>query len=151
MSKQTYLAGFCKAAAARGVNPEALARFAIQKEAQDSNPDIWAKVLKYIKNAKDMWNILGPSTQSAISGLAGSAIGTGLGASIGGTKGLVLGAIVGAIAGAGAPHVDWRAVIDSFKNRRDKKLLSMGKKMKEKDDLDVTFVNPDGSKSEDVV
>ena len=35
MSRQSYMNGFCKVAAANNVNPQALARYALEKKSQD--------------------------------------------------------------------------------------------------------------------
>lgn len=136
MSKETYAAGFCKAAAAKNVDPRELALYiASVKQAQAADAgaaaatdaSTWAKVLAWLKDmgAKAKGGIndarawtnenLGPSTQSLAGGLLGAGIGTGLGAAIKGKKGLAPGAIIGALSGAAAPQVDWQAVINSFR------------------------------------
>jgi len=142
MSKETYLAGFRKAAEARKVDPEALARFVMAKAAEDdtpgdvvdangvnhdypADPGIWEKVKAYCDAAagktKDVWNELGPSTQSVVGALAGAGIGTGIGAAVSKKdkrkKGLSRGAILGAIAGATAPHLPYEDIVNSFANK----------------------------------
>jgi len=133
MSKQSYLAGFCKAAEAKNVDPKALAEFAMQKHAEDSGKGLWDIVKEYLEKVKTNtvsgaekvkdWyvNRAGESTKSLIGAGLGAAVGTGLGAAVtGGKKGLVPGAIIGGIGGAAAPHVNWKAVINSFKNKPKK-------------------------------
>lgn len=131
-------------AEANGIDPRALARFALEKCSQDAaapaaaaagdSAGMWEAVKAWLEQAKN-WTVdkskgakdwylheAGPSTQSLIGAGVGSAIGTGLGAAVskkGKRKtGLTAGAILGALAGASAPHVDWKAIADSFKNRK---------------------------------
>lgn len=134
MSKQSYIDGFCKKAAENGVDPRALALFAVQKEAQDAAPapaaagsgsDVWAKVMEAINKAKAKTIDAAKSTaqwygkqnqavKALIGAGLGSAAGTGLGAALAGKKGLRAGAILGAV-GGGAGAVDWNALAESFK------------------------------------
>lgn len=137
MSKQSYLNGFCKTAEANGVDPKALARFAIEKCSQDGaaaagdKAGMWEAIKAWLESAKNKtidpktWEWFtnrGSSVQSLIGAGAGAALGTGLGAAVskkGKRKsGLTAGAILGAIAGASAPHVDWKAIANSFKDKK---------------------------------
>ena len=104
-------------------------------QAQGAAPSsgLWDDVKEFLNKVKakgadisqksvNWWNNeAGESTKSLIGAGVGSALGTGLGAAVskkGKRKtGLTAGAILGAIAGASAPHVNWKAVIDSFKNK----------------------------------
>ena len=134
MSKQSYINGFCKAAAANGVDPKALAQFAVQKEAQDAGSpaagagtgksEVWAKVMEAINKAKaktvaaakstaQWYGKQNQATKALIGAGLGSAVGTGLGAALAGKKGLRTGAILGAV-GGGAGAVDWKALAESF-------------------------------------
>ena len=134
MSKQSYINGFCKAAAANGVDPKALAQFAVQKEAQDAGApaagagtgksEVWAKVMEAINKAKaktvdaakstaQWYGRQDQATKALIGAGLGSAVGTGLGAALAGKKGLRAGAILGAV-GGGAGAVDWKALAESF-------------------------------------
>lgn len=134
MSKQSYINGFCKAAAANGVDPKALAQFAVQKEAQDAGApaagagtgksEVWAKVMEAINKAKaktvdaakstaQWYGKQNQATKALIGAGLGSAVGTGLGAALAGKKGLRAGAILGAV-GGGAGAVDWKALAESF-------------------------------------
>ena len=109
MSKQSYINGFCKAAAANGVDPKALAQFAVQKEAQDAGApaagagtgksEVWAKVMEAINKAKaktvdaakstaQWYGRQNQATKALIGAGLGSAVGTGLGAALAGKKGL---------------------------------------------------------------
>ena len=131
MSKQSYIDGFCKKAAENGVDPRALAQFAVQKEAQDAaaaaggGSDVWGKVMEAINKAKAKTIDAAKSTaqwygkqnqavKALIGAGLGSAAGTGLGAALAGKKGLRAGAILGAV-GGGAAAVDWKALAESFK------------------------------------
>ena len=130
-------------AEANGVDPKALARFALEKcsQAGDSpapaaatpgnNAGVWDTLKAWLENVKsktvdpNTWKWFterGPSVQSLIGAGAGAALGTGLGAAVskkGKRKsGLTAGAILGALAGASAPHVDWKAIAESFKDRK---------------------------------
>ena len=134
MSKQSYINGFCKAAAANGVDPKALAQFAVQKEAQDAGApaagagtgksEVWAKVMEAINKAKaktvdaakstaQWYGRQDQATKALIGAGLGSAVGTGLGAALAGKKGLRAGAILGAV-GGGAGAVDWKALSEAF-------------------------------------
>lgn len=132
MSKQSYINGFCKAAAANGVDPKALAQFAVQKEAQDAAPaaaaggsGVWGKVMEAINSAKAkalkvtknvaQWygDDRNQFAKALIGAGLGSAAGTGLGAALAGKKGLRAGAILGAV-GGGVGAVDWKALAESF-------------------------------------
>ena len=132
MSKQSYIDGFCKKAADNGLDPRALAQFAVQKEAQDASAtaagggsDVWGKVMEAINKAKAKTIDAAKSTakwygkqnqavKALIGAGLGSAAGTGLGAALAGKKGLRAGAILGAV-GGGAGAVDWKALAESFK------------------------------------
>lgn len=138
MSKQSYINGFCKAAAANGVDPKALAQFAVLKEAQAAAPaagsgksEVWGKVMEAINKAKAKTkDIAGKTvawygkqnqaTKALIGAGLGSAVGTGLGAALAGKKGLRAGAILGAV-GGGAGAVDWKALAESFSKLKEKK------------------------------
>lgn len=127
MSKESYMAGFCKKAEAHNIDPHALARFAVQKAAADApaggtgaaQPGIWAKVMDAINEAKaaagratgdaKLWLDKHPAAKALAGAGVGSVVGTGLGAALAGKKGLRAGAILGAIGGAGA-SVDWNAL-----------------------------------------
>lgn len=130
-------------AEANGIDPKALARFALEKCSQDAaatapaaggdSAGMWEAVKAWLEQAKN-WTATksrdaatwygkkGPSVQSLIGAGAGAALGTGLGAAVskkGKRKtGLTAGAILGALAGASAPHVDWKAIAESFKDRK---------------------------------
>lgn len=141
MSKQSYIDGFCKKAAENGVDPRALAMFAVQKEAQDAAPapapaaagggsDVWAKVMEAINKAKaktmeaakstaEWYGDQNQAVKALIGAGLGSAAGTGLGAALAGKKGLRAGAILGAV-GGGAGAVDWKALAESFKRLQKK-------------------------------
>ena len=132
MSKQSYIYGFCKKAAENGLDPRALAQFAVHKEAQDASAaaaggdsDVWGKVMEAINKAKAKTIDAAKSTaqwygkqnqavKALIGAGLGSAAGTGLGAALAGKKGLRAGAILGAV-GGGAGAVDWNALAESFK------------------------------------
>lgn len=132
MSKQTYAAGFCKAAAAYNVDPRELAKFALSKKAE-GEPGLWQQVLASIEDAKNAakggladakkwWDGQDQSTKAILGALGGSALGTGLGAAVKGTKGLRAGAILGAL-GGGAAAVDWKALssqLDTLAKERAK-------------------------------
>lgn len=133
MSKQSYIEGFCKKAAENGLDPKALAQFAVHKEAQDAaaaasgsgeKSEIWAKVMELLGKAKAKTIDAAKSTaqwygnrnqaEKALIGAGlGSAVGTGLGAAIAGKKGLRAGAILGAV-GGGVGAVDWKALSEAF-------------------------------------
>lgn len=130
MSKQSYIYGFCKKAAENGLDPIALAKFAVQKEAEGAAPaggsDVWGKVMEAIDKAKAKTIDAAKSTakwygnqnqavKALIGAGLGSAAGTGLGAALAGKKGLRSGAILGAV-GGGAAAVDWKALADSLSN-----------------------------------
>lgn len=105
MSK-AYVSGFTKAAAAHGVDPVELAKYAITKQAQDGS-DLWTRIKNMVGDATAWWN--DPKNQAwrpLIGAGVGSAIGTGVGSALKGKKGLRSGAIIGALAG-GAGSVNW--------------------------------------------
>lgn len=132
MSKESYMAGFCKKAAVHNIDPKALARFAVQKSAESSSegrsagavakPGIWQNVIAAIEKAKASgksavgkaveWhkNLSAPMKTLVNAGI-GSAVGTGLGAAVAGKKGLRAGSILGAVGGAGST-VDWKALAE---------------------------------------
>ena len=139
MSKQSYMAGFCKAAESNGVDPKALAAFAVEKAAQEAaaagaapaagaaggESGVWKNVLDAInkakaaakgaaKSTKDWYGKQNAATKALIGAGLGSAVGTGLGAAVVGKKGLRSGSILGALAGAGASQVDWKALAEHF-------------------------------------
>lgn len=130
MSKQSYMNGFCKAAAANNVDPRALARFAVEKAAADAAPvpkaSLWDEVLSAIDAAKNKaqntWKGLDPNTRELLKltggALGGAALGTGLGAVVGGKRGLGAGAVIGALGGGAAAgtQVDWNALAQHFGN-----------------------------------
>ena len=139
MSKESYRTGFCKKAAAHNIDPQALARFAVQKAAAEAaaapaagaasaggasgagaKTSVWQNVMAAIEKAKAAgkgaaenavkWYGAQDATTKALIGAGlGSAAGTGLGAALAGKKGLRAGAILGAVGGAGAT-VDWKAL-----------------------------------------
>lgn len=135
MSKESYRAGFCKKAAAHNIDPQALARFAVQKAAADAapaggaagagaKPSVWQSVMADIEKAKaagkgavenavNWYGAQDATTKALIGAGLGSAAGTGLGAALAGKKGLRAGAILGAVGGAGAT-VDWKALAENL-------------------------------------
>jgi hypothetical protein len=123
MSKQTYMNGFCKVAAANNVNPQALARYALEKNAGDG-ASVMDKILAYARdiatNAKSKWDGAGEGTKAIIKLLggasAGSAIGTGIAAAVNGKKDLRRGAVTGALLGtlAGGSQVNWHNIYDKL-------------------------------------
>ena len=118
-ANEAYERGFRKCAEAHGVDPQALARFIISKEAADT--DIWGKVKTWLDQAKSWYGKQDAGTKALINAGGGALVGTGLGAAVtGGKKGLVPGAIIGGIGGAAAPHVNWKAVIDSLESKLKK-------------------------------
>ena len=137
MSKQSYINGFCKAAADNGLDPEALARFAVNKEAQAADPapaggksEIWGKVMEATSKVKDRAKGAGgnvaawygkqkQATKALVGAGLGSAVGTGLGAALAGKKGLRSGAILGAL-GGGVGAVDWKELSKSIGSLAEK-------------------------------
>ena len=124
MSKQSYMAGFCKVAAANNVDPRALAAY-IVKCAEDDKPgkakEIWDKVLAYLKDLKnksvETYNNMTPN-QKALAGAAGGLLaGGGLGAAIGGKKGILPGSVIGALGGGAAANVDWKKVVEYLRSK----------------------------------
>ena len=133
MSERSYIAGFCKAASAHNVDPKLLARYAVEKEAQDAAAGsslynkIMAKLTEYGAAAKKKsddalaWYVNADPTVKALIGAGlGSAAGTGIGAALAGKKGLRSGAILGAL-GGGAAAMDWKAISEALsKMKKDK-------------------------------
>ena len=117
MSKRAYIAGFCKAAEAMGVDPEKLARHVLEKQAQEKG--IWDKTIEAIENLKKttagalgkgkLWLDENPTAKALAGTAGGSLLGLGLGSALAGKKGLRTGAILGAAGGLGA-SVDWKAL-----------------------------------------
>lgn len=117
MSK-AYISGFTKAAAAHGVNPADLAKYAITKQAMDG-ADLWRRIKEMVGDAQVWWDDPKNNAWRPIIGAGvGSALGTGLGAAIKGKKGLRSGAILGALAG-GASSVDWNELAKSLGKLKD--------------------------------
>ena len=123
MSKRSYMNGFCKVAAANNVNPQALARYALEKDAGDG-ASVMDKILASARDiatsAKSKWDDADEGTKAAIKLLGGaglgSALGTGAAAAVAGKKALRKGAVGGALLGAiaGGSQVDWRALYDQL-------------------------------------
>lgn len=111
MSKQSYIDGFRKAAEARNVDPEALAKYLMSKKAEgEATTGLWDQVRAAIGDAKKWWDDPANVAYKPLIGAGiGSALGTGLGAALHGKKGLRGGAILGAL-GGGLGTVDWEAL-----------------------------------------
>lgn len=123
MSQESYLAGFCKTAEAHGVDPAALAEYAV-KTAKDET-GMLAQALDWIKNKANQFEGMHPSTRALIGAGVGGAAGGGLGAAIKGKKGVGTGAAIGALVGGGAGAVPWRDLAKSLddyiaKRKREK-------------------------------
>lgn len=61
MSKESYIRGFCKCAAAHGVDPQALAKFAMQKEA-GPRPEERLQMQRIANNPKTLRALTNPIT-----------------------------------------------------------------------------------------
>lgn len=103
MSKESYMAGFCKKAAEYNVDPHKLAQFAAQKFEKEAAGDVWGKVKQFLETAKQNAGKARNSVDPKLRPLAGRAIGAGVGAGGGAILGKLLGigAGEGAIAGLG--------------------------------------------------
>ena len=127
MSKQSYIKGFRKKAEENGLDARGLARYALAKQAEGGSggsSGIWGGVMDFLDRAKGKWDYeTGPATKSLLGALALAGVGTGLGAAVSPKgkrkKGMAAGAILGALAGATVPHVNWKAVKDSFRSPLD--------------------------------
>ena len=113
MSRQSYINGFCKVAAENNVNPQALARYALEKKSQDVS--FKDKILAAVRDAKDKWNAADDSTKAIAKTLGGAGLGSllglGAGSALAGKTGIragtVGGALLGAAAGAYGGKVNW--------------------------------------------
>ena len=113
MSRQSYMNGFCKVAAANNVNPQALARYALEKKSQDVS--FKDKILAAVRDAKDKWDAADDSTKAIAKTLGGAGLGSllglGAGSALAGKAGIrsgtVGGALLGAAAGAYGGKVNW--------------------------------------------
>lgn len=113
MSRQSYMNGFCKVAAANNVNPQALARYALEKRSQDVS--FKDKILAAARDAKDKWDAADDSTKAIAKTLGGAGLGSllglGAGSALAGKAGIragtVGGALLGAAAGAYGGKVNW--------------------------------------------
>lgn len=113
MSKQTYVEGFCKAAAAKGIDPKALARYVLSKEAQDGEQTLAQRLKDALGDAKVWYDRQNEGVKGLIGAGTGALVGTGLGAALGGKGVIRTGSILGAIAG-GASTVDWKKLSDEL-------------------------------------
>lgn len=112
MSKKTYIEGFCKKAASKGVDPVSLAGIVSRMQKMAGFVE---DVKNAIDNAAAHYAQLSDGTRMAISAAGAGAIGAGIGRHMSKkknkTKGTILGALIGAGAGAMAnPAVnapDW--------------------------------------------
>ena len=136
MSKQSYIRGFAKKAAERGIDPEALAKLVLSKSAQDAGADdwktkskeLWAKVMEKIDAAKSWYNKEMPeAAKDLLAAGVGAGVGTGIGAAVKGKKGLVPGAIIGGLGGGALRRVSdeqWKAVMDYLTKSKAKQQAS---------------------------
>ena len=113
MSKESYMAGFCKKAAANNIDPQKLAQFVAQQlDKQAAAGDVWGKVMQVIETAKQnagkVWNSIDPKLRPLAGGAIGAGIGAGGGAILG--KLLGVGAGKGAIAGLGIGGISGSAL-----------------------------------------
>lgn len=118
MSKKSYIAGFCKAASAMNVNPEALARFAMSKAAEGEG-GVMSSINNALGGALNWWNNPDNAAWRPLIGAGvGSALGTGIGAAVKGKKGLRSGAILGAL-GGGLAAVNWNQLAKALERMQN--------------------------------
>ena len=112
MSKESYMAGFCKKAADHNVDPCKLAQFAARQLEKEAAGDVWGTVRKFLEtanqNAGKVWNSIDPKLRPLAGGAIGSGIGAGGGAILG--KLLGIGAGKGALAGLGIGGISGSAL-----------------------------------------
>lgn len=113
MSKESYMAGFCKKAAAHNIDPQKLAQFVAQQlDKQAAAGDVWGKVMQVIETAKqnavNAWNRIDPELRPLAGGAIGAGVGAGGGALLG--KLLGIGAGKGALAGLGIGGISGSAL-----------------------------------------
>ena len=112
MSKESYMAGFCKNAAEHNVDPCKLAQFAARQLEKEAAGDVWGTVRKFLETAKQnagkVWNSIDPKLRPLAGGAIGAGVGAGGGAILG--KLLGVGAGKGAIAGLGIGGISGSAL-----------------------------------------
>ena len=117
MSKQSYIRGFCKQAAAHGVDPIALARYAselhVEKPAEETPKysKIWDNVRSFLDKANDWHTNLSPNEKAMLHTGAGLLGGGAIGGLVGGKKGALGGALAGGAAGAA---INWKAIAEAL-------------------------------------
>ena len=97
---EAYERGFRKCAEAHGVDPQALARFILSKEAADT--DIWGKLKTWLDQAKNWYGKQDAGTKALVGAGGGALLGGTLGSIFGGGKGFATGALIGGLGGAAA-------------------------------------------------
>lgn len=125
MSKQSYVDGFCKAAAAQGVDPYALARIFAPMRKQAQAGGIWEGVKNVIDQVKQKWDEVDPSYKPLVGSLVGGGVGAGTGALAGKLFGF--GAGRGALAGLGIGGLGGALYGSSAGNRQIAKALKADK------------------------
>lgn len=125
MSKQSYVDGFCKAAAAQGVDPYALARIFAPMRKQAQAGGIWEGVKNVIDQVKQKWDEVDPSYKPLVGSLVGGGVGAGTGALAGKLFGF--GAGRGALAGLGIGGLGGALYGSSAGNRQITKALKADK------------------------
>lgn len=108
MRRKSYIDGFCKVAAAHGVDPRTLARYAIEKKAEGEGGYL-DKIKDLLGQANNWYNEQSEGVKGLIGAGAGALAGTGIGAALAGRKGIRSGAVLGAL-GGGYAAVDWKAL-----------------------------------------
>lgn len=111
---EAYERGFRKCAEAHGVDPQALARFILSKEA---STDIWGKLKTWLDQAKEWYGKQDASTKALVRAGGGALIGGTLGSIFGGSKGFATGALIGGIGGAAA-----NPLVEVFGNKNKPKI-----------------------------
>ena len=112
MSKESYMAGFCKKAAEHNVDPRKLAQFAARQLKKEAAGDVWGTVRKFFETAKQnagkVWDSIDPELRPLAGGAIGAGVGAGGGALLG--KLLGIGAGKGALAGLGIGGISGSAL-----------------------------------------
>lgn len=123
MSRESYIKGFCKLAAARGVDPSALARYVselhVEKQAQETpkSSNIWDNVRSFLDKVNDWHSNLNPNEKALLHTGVGLLGGGAIGGLVGGKKGALGGALAGGAAGAA---INWKAIAEALnKSKRD--------------------------------
>ena len=131
MSKESYMAGFCKKAAEHNVDPCKLAQFAARQLEKDAAGDVWGTVRKFLETAKQnagkVWNSIDPKLRPLAGGAIGAGIGAGGGAilgkllGVGAGKGAIAGLGIGGISGSALGAKSWNDFVTAaHKNEVDK-------------------------------